>query len=91
MYHFFRFIWIVECRNSSTICIVNPVRSSSPGASRPTIAIERAAEISGNGMMARNSFIHSIQRGSTLRNMSPRSAASSAPYTRLSFSSCIGK
>ena len=53
--------------------------------------MERAAEISGNGMMARKSFIHSIQRGSTLRNMSPRKAASSAPYTRLSFSSCIGK
>ena len=41
--------------------------------------IERAAEISGKGMMARNSFIHSTQRGSTLRNMSPRRAASSAP------------
>ena len=43
------------------------------------MAIERAAEISGKGMIARNSFIHSTQRGSTLRNMSPRSAASSAP------------
>ena len=53
--------------------------------------IERAAEISGKGMIARNSFIHSTQRGLVLRNMSPRSAASSAPYTRLSFSSCIGK
>ena len=70
---------MVEWRNSSTICMVNPVRRSSPGASRATIAIERAAEISGNGMIARNSFIHSTQRGSTLRNMSPRSAASSAP------------
>jgi hypothetical protein len=30
-------------------------------------------------MIARNSFIHSTQRGSTLRNMSPRNAASSAP------------
>ena len=30
-------------------------------------------------MIARNSFIHSIQRGSTLRNMSPRRAASRAP------------
>jgi len=59
--------------------MVNPVRSSSPGASRPTIAIERAAEISGNGMIAKNSFIHSTQRGSTLRNMSPRKAASNAP------------
>ena len=79
MYHFLRFIWIVEWRNSSTICIVMPVRSSSPGASRATMAIERAAEISGNGMMAKNSFIHSTQRGSTLRNMSPRKAASRAP------------
>jgi hypothetical protein len=70
---------MVECRSSSTICMVMPVRNSSPGASRPTIAIDRAAEISGNGMIARKSFIHSIQRGSTLRNMSPRSAASSAP------------
>ena len=42
-------------------------------------AIDRAAEISGNGMIARNSFIHSTQRGWTLRNISPRSAASSAP------------
>jgi hypothetical protein len=58
---------------------VKPVRRSSPGASRATIAIERAAEISGNGMIARKSFIHSTQRGSTLRNMSPRRAASSAP------------
>ncbi len=79
MYHFFRFIWIVEWRNSSTICMVKPVRRSSPGARRATMAIERAAEISGNGMIARNSFIHSTQRGSTLRNMSPRSAASRAP------------
>ena len=70
---------MVEWRNSSTICIVNPVRSSSPGARRPTIAMDREAEISGKGMIARNSFIHSTQRGSTLRNMSPRSAASSAP------------
>ena len=49
--------------------MVKPVRSSSPGASRATIAIDRAAEISGNGMIAKNSFIHSTQRGSTLRNI----------------------
>ncbi len=79
MYHFFRFIWIVECRSSSIICIVKPVRRFSPGAIWDSMAMERAAEISGNGMMARKSFIHSIQRGSTLRNMSPRSAASRAP------------
>src|SRR5918995_1921208 len=51
MYHFLRFIWMVEWRNSSTICIVNPVRRSSPGASLATIAIERAADISGNGTL----------------------------------------
>jgi hypothetical protein len=51
----------------------------------------RAAEISGNGMMERNSFCHSIQRSWTWRNMLPRIAPSIAPKTRLSFSSSIGK
>ena len=53
--------------------------------------IARAAEISGNGMMLRNSFCHSIQRSWTWRNMLPRIAPSIAPKTRLSFSSSIGK
>ena len=53
--------------------------------------IARAAEISGNGMMLRNSFCHSIQRCWTWRNMLPRIAPSIAPKTRLSFSSSIGK
>ena len=51
----------------------------------------RAAEISGNGMMLRKSFCHSIQRSWTCRNMFPRIAPSIAPNTRLSFSSSIGK
>ena len=50
-----------------------------------------AAEISGNGMMLRKSFCHSIQRCWTWRNMLPRIAPSMAPNTRLSFSSSIGK
>ena len=53
--------------------------------------MERAAEISGSGMMDRNSFCHSSQRSCTWRNMFPRMAPSCAPYTRLSFSSSIGK
>ena len=51
----------------------------------------RAAEISGNGMIDRKSFCHSIQRSWTCRNMLPRIAPSIAPKTRLSFSSSIGK
>ena len=37
------------------------------------------AEISGNGMMERNSFCHSSQRSCTWRNMLPRMAPSCAP------------
>ncbi|SKZ47168.1 Uncharacterised protein [Mycobacteroides abscessus subsp. abscessus] len=43
------------------------------------IGIARAAEISGNGMIDRNSFCHSSQRSWTCRNMLPRMAPSMAP------------
>ena len=39
----------------------------------------RAAEISGSGMIDRNSFCHSSQRSCTWRNMLPRIAPSWAP------------
>ena len=55
------------------------------------IGMARAAEISGNGMIDKNNFCHSIQRCWTWRNMFPRIAPSIAPKTRLSFSSSIGK
>ncbi len=86
-----RFIWIVECRTSSIICTASPLWISGFGTASIAIGIARAAEISGNGMIDRNSFCHSSQRCCTWRNMLPRMAPSMAPYTRLSFSSSIGK
>ena len=91
MYHFFRFI--LDGRVTELVDHLH----GEPGAGilarrQPsTIAIERAAEISGKGMIARNNFIHSTQRSSTLRNIVAAAGArpSSAPYARLSFSSCI--
>src|SRR5947199_10853454 len=45
----------------------------------------RAAAISGNGLMPRKSFIHSIQRGCVERNIFPRSAPSIAPHRTIVF------
>ncbi len=91
MYRRLRFCWIVECRTSSIIWIAWPLCSSGFGTVLNSSGIARAAEISGSGMIDRNSFCHSSQRSCTWRNMLPRIAPSWAPYTRLSFSSCIGK
>ncbi len=55
------------------------------------MGMARAAEISGKGLIPKNSFIHSIQRGCVERNILPRSAPSIAPIERSSFSSCMGK
>jgi hypothetical protein len=56
-----------------------PLCSSGFGTTWNNMGIERAAEISGNGMMLRKSFCHSSQRSWTWRNMLPRIAPSDAP------------
>ena len=71
--------------------MASPLWTSGFGTALIASGMARAAEISGNGMMERNSFCHSIHRCSTCRNMLPRMAPSIAPKTRLSFSSSIGK
>ena len=91
MYSRLRFIWIVEWRTSSIIWMARPLWIDGFGTAPMASGMARAAEISGNGMMQRNSFCHSIQRSWTCRNMFPRMAPSIAPKTRLSFSSSIGK
>ena len=91
MYSRLRFIWIVEWRTSSIIWIASPLWIDGLGTQPIVSGMARAAEISGNGMIDRNSFCHSIQRSWTWRNMLPRIAPSIAPKTRLSFSSSIGK
>ena len=91
MYSRLRFIWIVEWRTSSIIWMARPLWICGFGTQPIVSGMARAAEISGNGMIDRNSFCHSIQRSWTWRNMFPRIAPSIAPKTRLSFSSSIGK
>ena len=91
MYSRLRFIWIVEWRTSSIIWIASPLWTRRVRHAPIVSGMARAAEISGNGMIDRNSFCHSIQRSWTWRNMLPRIAPSIAPKTRLSFSSSIGK
>ncbi len=76
---FLRFCWIVECLTSSIIWMAWPLCSSGFGTVRNSSGIARAAEISGSGMMDRNSFCHSSQRSCTWRNMFPRMAPSDAP------------
>ena len=64
---------------SSIIWMACPLCSSGLGTVRNSSGIARAAEISGSGMMLRNSFCHSSQRSWTWRNMLPRIAPSAAP------------
>ena len=79
MYSRLRFCWIVEWRTSSIIWMASPLWTSGLGTVENSNGIARAAEISGNGMMDRNSFCHSSQRSCTWRNMLPRIAPSDAP------------
>jgi hypothetical protein len=65
MYSRLRFIWIVEWRTSSIIWNASPLWISGLGKASVSNGIALAAEISGNGMMERKSFCHSIHLGCT--------------------------
>ena len=57
MYRRLRFCWIVECRTSSIIWIAWPLCSSGFGTAWNSIGIDRAAEISGSGMMRQEQLL----------------------------------
>src|SRR5215204_4737092 len=76
MYSRLRFIWIVEWRTSSIIWNASPLWISGLGKASVSSGMALAAEISGNGMMERNSFCRSIH---PFRSMVPSSTHCSQP------------